>query len=92
MKKHKPVSDEEYSDILQWLKEEIGFNESELAELSDKEIIRMRDTYLFQRWRLKKACYEFKTAMKETKLGSVIISITEFLDRCFDKIFGWGRN
>ena len=35
---------------------------------------------------LKEAYSEFAEAMKETKLGSIIIAIIEFLDKCFDKI------
>ncbi len=87
MKKHISISDEEYRDILQWLKEEIGFNKIELSELSKREVIKMGDTFLFQRWRARKAYRELVAAMRETRLGSILISIIERIDKIFEKIF-----
>ncbi|GAH27401.1 unnamed protein product, partial [marine sediment metagenome] len=67
MKKHIPVSDEEYNDILQWLNEEVDI---ETESLGEKEIIKMRNTFSFQRWQLRKAYHEFAAVMRETRLGS----------------------
>lgn len=77
MKKHIPVSDEEYNDILQWLNEEVDI---ETESLCEDQIIAMRNTFSFQGWRMEKAYHEFRTAMKKTYLGSILISI-------FEKIF-----
>ena len=83
MKKHTPVSDEEYNDILEWLKEE----NIEIESLSEKEIITIKNTFSFQRWRARKAYREFATVMRETCLGSILISIIERIDKIFEKIF-----
>lgn len=56
MRKHSPMSDEEYKDILQWLNEGV---DTRTESLSEKEIIKMRNTFSFQRWRLRKAYREF---------------------------------
>jgi len=84
MKKHISVSDEEYNDILQWLTEEENI-ETEL--LSEKEIIKMRNTFSFQRWQLRKAYHEFATVVSETRFGSILISVIERINRIFEKIF-----
>jgi len=78
MKKHIPVSDEEYNEILQWLNEEVDIRTESLCE---EQIIAMRNTFSFQRWRIEKAYHEFRAAMKKTRLGDILISI-------FEKIFG----
>jgi len=83
MKKYVSIRDEEYKDILQWLKEEYA----ETYSLSKEEAIRMRGTFSFQIWQLKKAYREFAMAMRETRLGSILISIIEKIDRIFEKIF-----
>ena len=84
MKKHTPMSGGEYNDILQWIKEEVDIG---TESLSEKEIIKMRNTFSFQRWQLRKAYCEFATVMRETRLGSILISIIERIDRIFEKIF-----
>lgn len=84
MKKHISVSDEEYNDILQWLTEEENI-ETEL--LSEKEIIKVRNTFSFQRRQLRGAYREFATVMRETRFGSILISIIERINRIFEKIF-----
>ncbi|GAH44361.1 unnamed protein product [marine sediment metagenome] len=84
MKKHISISDEEYNDILQWLKEEVDI---ETESLCEEQIIAMKDTFSFQRWQLKKAYREFATIMRETRLGSILITIIERIDRIFEKIF-----
>jgi len=83
MKKHVSMRDEEYKDILQWLKEEIA----ETYSLSEEEATGMKDTFSFQRWRLRKAYREFATVMRETRLGSILISIIERIEKIFEKIF-----
>lgn len=85
MRKHRPISDEEYNDILQWLKEEVGI---ETESFSEREIIALRNTFSFQRWRLRKAYHEFEAVMLETRLGSILISVIERIDKIFEKIFG----
>ena len=77
MKKHIPVSDGEYNDILQWLNEEIDI---ETESLCEKQIIAMRNTFSFQRWRMEKAYHEFAGVMRKTPLGSILIKM-------FEKIF-----
>ena len=84
MKKHTPVSDEEYNDILQWLKEEVDIR---TESFNEKEIIKMRNTFSFQRWQLRKAYREFATVMRETRFGSILISVMERIDKIFEKIF-----
>jgi len=84
MKKHISISDEDYNDILQWLKEE---EDIEVESLNEEQIIKMRNTFLFQRWRLRKAYSELSAAMRETRLGSILISIIERIDKMFEKIF-----
>lgn len=78
------MSDEEYNDILQWLNKEIDIR---AESLSEEEIIKMRNTFSFQRWQLRKAYREFATIMRETHLGSILISVVEGIDRIFEKIF-----
>jgi len=84
MKRHKPISDEEYNDILQWLNEEVDIG---TESLNEKEIIKMRNTFSFQRWRLGKAYRELGAVMRETRLGSILISIIEKINKMFEKIF-----
>ena len=84
MRKRRPVSDEDYNDILQWLKEE---EDIEVESLNEEQIIKMRNTFLFQRWQLRKAYSELSAAMRETRLGSILISIIEKIDKMFEKIF-----
>jgi len=83
MKKHTPISDEEYNDILQWLKEE----DIETESLCEEQIIKTRNTFSFQRWQLRKAYHEFGVVMRETRLGSILISVIERIDKVFEKIF-----
>lgn len=78
------MSDEEYKDILQWLNEEVDI---ETESLCEEQIIAMRNTFSFQRWQLRKAYREFVTVMKETCLGSILISIIDRIDKIFKKIF-----
>ena len=92
MKRDISISDEEHNDILQWLKEEIGFNGAELDGLSNKEITKekmavMKDTLSFKRWQLRKAYREFAAAMRETHLGTILIWIIEKINKMFEKIF-----
>ena len=84
MKKHTPVSDEEYNDILQWLNKEVDI---ETESLCEEQIIAMRNTFSFQRWQLRKTYRELAVAMRETRLGSILISIIERIDKIFEKIF-----
>jgi len=47
----------------------------------------MRNTFSFQGWQLRKAYRELAAAMRETRLGSILISIIEEIDKIFEKIF-----
>ena len=84
MKKLRELSGEEYDDVLQWLKEEMDI---EIESLCEEQIIAMRNTLSFQRWQLRKAYRELAVAMRETRLGSILISIIERIDEMFKKIF-----
>ena len=84
MKKLRELSGEEYDDVLQWLKEEMDI---EIESLCEEQIIAMRNTLSFQRWQLRKAYRELAVAMRETRLGSILISIIERIDEMFEKIF-----
>ena len=84
MRKRRPVSDEEYNDILQWLNEEVGI---ETESLCEEQIVAMRNTFSFQRWRMEKAYREFEAVMRGTRLGSILISIVEKINKMFEKIF-----
>ena len=84
MKKHISVNDEEYDDVLQWLGEEVNIK---TESLSEEEIVKMRNTFSFQRWQLREAYREFATVMRETRFGSILISIIERINRIFEKIF-----
>lgn len=83
MKKYVSIRDEEYNDILKWLKEEYA----ETYSLSEEEATGMRDTFSFQRWRLRKAYHEFAVAMRETRLGSILIWVIEKINKILEKIF-----
>lgn len=89
MRKRRPISDEDYNDILQWLNEEEVDIRTE--SLSEKEIIKIRNTFSFQRWQLRKAYREFEAVMRKTRLGSILISVIERIDRIFEKIFCYER-
>lgn len=84
MRKYTPISDEEYNDILQWLNKEVDI---ETESRCEEQIIVMRNTFSFQRWQLRKAYRGFATIMRETCLGSILISVIERIDRIFERIF-----
>jgi len=84
MRKYTPVSDEEYNDILQWLNKEVDI---ETESLCEEQIIVMRNTFSFQRWRLRKAYREVVAVIRETRIGSILISIIERIDKICEKIF-----
>ncbi len=77
MEKHTLISGGEYNEILQWLNEEVDIRTESLCE---EQIIAMRNTFSFQRWRMEKAYREFAAVMKKTPLGSILIKM-------FEKIF-----
>ncbi len=77
MEKHTLISGGEYNEILQWLNEEVDIRTESLCE---EQIIAMRNTFSFQRWRMEKAYREFAAVMRKTPLGSILIKM-------FEKIF-----
>jgi len=83
MGKYRSISNEEYNDILEWLQEE----DIETESLCEEQIIKIGNTIAFQMWKLRKAYREFAAAMRETRLGSILISIIERIYKIFDKIF-----
>ncbi|MBA7629931.1 hypothetical protein ES703_37438 [subsurface metagenome] len=77
MEKHILINGGEYNEILQWLNEEVDIRTESLCE---EQIIAMRNTFSFQRWRMEKAYREFAAVMRKTPLGSILIKM-------FEKIF-----
>ena len=77
MEKRTLISGGEYNEILQWLNEEVDIRTESLCE---EQIIAMRNTFSFQRWRMEKAYREFAAVMRKTPLGSILIKM-------FEKIF-----
>ena len=84
MRKHTPVSDEEYNDVLQWLNKEVDI---ETESLCEEQIIAIRNTFSFQRWRLRKAYREVVAVIREIRIGSILISIIERINKICEKIF-----
>ncbi|MBA7551876.1 hypothetical protein ES705_44426 [subsurface metagenome] len=77
MEKRTLISGGEYNEILQWLNEEVDIRTESLCE---EQIIAMRNTFSFQRWRMEKAYREFAAVMRKTPVGSILIKM-------FEKIF-----
>jgi len=71
-------------EFLQYIKD---MRYDDLLDIDEKDIGKFKDTYNYQFWRLGNSYKELTNAMRETKLFSVMISIVEFLDKCFNKIF-----
>lgn len=72
------------NEFLQYIKE-TGYDD--LLDFDEKTIIKYKNTYHYQMWKLRKAYVELAKSMRETKLGTIIISLIEFLNKCFNKIF-----
>lgn len=73
---------DEQEELLLFIKEELG-----LINPSKDEIEMMRETFWFQRWRLKRAYADLAKAMRKTIAGSFIMKIIEFINKCFERIF-----
>ena len=73
---------DEQEELLLFIKEELG-----LTDPSKDEIEMMRETFWFQRWRLRRAYAEFAEVMRKTIEGSFIMKIIEFINKCFERIF-----
>jgi hypothetical protein len=71
-------------EFLQYIKE-TGYND--LLDFDEKTVLRYKDTFHYQNWLLWKALKVVANEMRETKLGSMIISFAKFLDKCIEKIF-----
>jgi len=71
-------------EFLQYINE-TGYDD--LLEINKEDISRYKNTLCYRKWIMENAYKEFAKAMRETKLGSVIIWVVEFLDRCFNKFF-----
>jgi len=71
-------------EFLQYIKETEYYD---LLDIDEKDIPRFKDTYNYQFWRLGNAYKDLAKVMRETKVGSAIISIVEFLNKCVEKIF-----
>lgn len=74
----------EDKEFLQYIKD-TGYDF--LLEVDNKDIPKVKDTFHYQRWLMKNAYKDLAKAMRETKLGSMIISLVEFLNKCIEKIF-----
>lgn len=71
-------------EFLQYIKD-TGFDD--LLDFDERTILIYKNTLHYQVWQLRYSYKEFARAMRETKLGSMIISLVEFLNKCFNKIF-----
>jgi len=75
-------------EFLQYIKE-TGYDD--LLDFNEKTIVKYKNTLHYQLWQLGKAYKELGEAiakvMRETKLGSAMISLAKFLDKCLKKIF-----
>ena len=71
-------------EFLQYIKE-TGFDD--LLDIDEKDIPKFKNTLGYQFWQLGQAYECFAKAMRETKLGTAIIWVAEFLGRCINKIF-----
>jgi len=73
---------EEHEELLLFIKEEL-----EITNPSEDEIEMIKNTFWFQRWRLKRAYAELAEVMKKTIAGSFVMRIIEFINKCFERIF-----
>jgi len=71
-------------EFLQHIKD-TGYDD--LLDINEENILQYKNTLFYQKWRLEKAWQELAKAMMETKFGSMMLSLVEFLDKCFEKIF-----
>jgi len=74
----------EDKEFLQYIKE-TGFND--LLDIDKKNIGKIKNTLHYNMWELEKAYKKFAEEMRKTRIGSIIISIIEFLNKCVEKIF-----
>jgi len=70
-------------EFLQYVEEMEYYN---LLGLDDAVIVKYKKTLHYQRWQLNKVWAEFKESMQKSPLGSLIISIFEFMDKCVSKL------
>ena len=75
------MNDKEFSQYIN----DTGYYD--LLNMDGKDIVIYKNTLHYLKWQLGKAREEFTKAICETKLGSMIISLIEFLDKCIEKIF-----
>lgn len=66
-------------EFLQYIKD-TGYND--LSDINDKDIIKYKNTLDYQNWLLWQALEKLAKAILETKIGSAIIWIAEFLGKC----------
>lgn len=71
-------------EFLQFIKE-TGYDD--LLDMNEKNIVKFKNTFFYKNWQLWKALRELGNEMLKTKLGSMIISLVEFLNKCVEKIF-----
>ena len=72
----------ENEELLLFIKEELG-----ITDPSKDEVEMMKNTFWFQRWRLRRAYADLAKAMRKTVEGSFIMKIIEFINKCCERIF-----
>ncbi len=65
-------------EFLQYIKE---MEYHDLLGISEKNILKYKNTLHYKKWLLEKAWEDFIKVMMETKLGKAMVSIAEFLDK-----------
>lgn len=75
-------------EFLQYIKD-TGYDD--LLDFDEKTILIYKNTLHYQVWQLKYFYKEFAKDMRETKIGTAIIWVIDFLDKCFNKIFRVSR-
>lgn len=71
-------------EFLQHIKE-TGYDD--LLDFDEETILKYKNTFFYQKWLLEKSWQEFVEILLKTKVGSMIISLVRFLDKCIEKIF-----
>ena len=74
----------EDKEFLQYIKDT---RYDDLLDIDKEDIMKYKDTLHYQKWRMENAYKDFAKTMRETKLGSAIISAAEFISKCVEKIF-----
>lgn len=66
-------------EFLQYIKD-TGYDD--LLDIDEKDIPKVKNTYSYLFWQLENSYKDLAKAMRETKIGSAIIWVAEFLNKC----------